>query len=290
MRNQIKSLTGILAEGNLDFELYFMTEVLGLRSLHYGYWDDPPEHVRLDLPVFETAQARYTERLLEHVPDGVEHILDVGAGIGDTSRELAERGYTVHAISPDRNHRRYFTTLQHPNVTFETARYEDFTSWREFDLVLFSESHNYIKHEIGLEQSRRFLKPGGHILIAGMFRYYDRQPFPPDFPLSDLPYLETAAEYGFVPDLLVDITENVRPTLEMVYDTYTRHIEPFLELTGSYFRKIAPVKSWLVSQAARPQLEKLQEILDYYVQRMNPDYFEKHNRYAFVRLRDDEAV
>lgn len=289
MRNHARSLSGILAEQHLDYELFFVTEVLKLRSLHYGYWDEPPARPSLDLSQLRQAQARYTERLLEHVPQDAEHILDVGAGIGDNAQALAQRGHRVHSISPDRNHRRYFSTMHEPNVTFERCRFEDFTSYREFDLLLFSESHNYIDHRVGLAQSRRYIKPGGHMLIASMFRYEGREPFPPDFALENLPYLETAREFGFVPDRLVDITEHVLPTMQMVHDTLRKYVRPLLEMGASYLQAISPWKAWLLSRASRPQLEKLARIHDYYLERTDPDYFRDHIRYAIVRLRDERA-
>jgi cyclopropane fatty-acyl-phospholipid synthase-like methyltransferase len=289
MRRDSRPLSGILAEQHLDYELFFVTEVLKLRSLHYGYWDDPPEAPQFDLSELRRAQARYTKRLLDHVPEQAEDVLDVGAGIGDNAKALAQLGHRVHSISPDRNHQHYFTTMHEPDVTFERCRFEDFSSYRKFELLLFSESHNYIDHRVGLEQSRRCIKPGGHLLIASMFRYKDRERFPADFELADLPYLETAKEFGFVPDRLIDITENVLPTMQMVHDTLRTYVKPLVEMGASYLQSIAPWKAWLLSRASRPQLEKLARVYDYYLRRTDPDYFRDHIRYAVVRLRDDRG-
>lgn len=286
MKTNRRSLSGILAERDLDYELLFATEVLKLRSLRYGYWDEPPEDTRLSLSEFRRAQTRYTERLLEDVPIEAEQVLDVGAGIGDNARALANRGHQVHSISPDRNHRRYFRMMDEPNVTFERTRYEDFRSHRMFDLVLFSESHNYINHHTGLEQSRRFVKPGGHLLIVGMFRWHDREPFPQHFDLEELPYLALAEEHGFVADRLVDITENVLPSMQMVHDTLREYVEPLVEVGTSYLRTIAPWKSWVLERVLRGQRDKLARVHDYYLQRTDPAYFRKHIKYAIVRLQD----
>ncbi len=280
-----RALSGILAEQDLDYELLFATEVLKLRSLHYGYWDEPPEQPSPSLSDFRRAQTRYTQRLLEHVPEDAQTVLDIGAGIGDNARALARRGHRVLSISPDRNHRRYFRMMDEPMVTFERTRYENFNSHGEFDVLLFSESHNYIDHRTGLEQSRRFVKPGGHMLIAGMFRYRDREPFPSNLDLEQLPYFALAEEHGFVPDTLVDITENVLPSMQMVHDTLRDYVEPLLEVGASYFRTIAPFKSWILERALRGQRDKLGRVRDYYLQRTDPAYFRKHIKYLIVRFR-----
>ena len=57
----------------LNLELFFVTEILKLRSLHYGYWEETPE--RIDLDSVRQAQADFTERLLSHIPPGVQKIL-----------------------------------------------------------------------------------------------------------------------------------------------------------------------------------------------------------------------
>ena len=44
----------------LNFELYFVTEVLKLHSLHYGYWDDGRSDDRIDLE--NVRQARRDSR------------------------------------------------------------------------------------------------------------------------------------------------------------------------------------------------------------------------------------
>jgi len=82
----------------LNLELFFCTEVLKLKSLQYGYWE---QEEKLDLESIRRAQQHYTETLLEMIPEDVHNILDIGCGIGDNARALAAKGYHVTAISPD---------------------------------------------------------------------------------------------------------------------------------------------------------------------------------------------
>lgn len=282
-RPQRKDLSGILAEGELDFELYFATEVLKMDSLHYGYWDDPPESLRLDLDVMSEAQARYTERLLEFVPESADRVLDVGAGVGDNARALAARGHRVHAISPDRNHAGYFREAG-DRIEFEASRFEDFRSPEWYDLILFSESHNYINHQVALEQCRRYLRPDGQIVVSGMFRMPDRGPFPDGYAIEDHPYLELARDFGFVVDELVDITPNVKPTMAMIHGAYQDHLAPLIDVLGKYLKTIAPLKARLLELAIAPQLDKFEEVRDYYLERCDPEYMESHIRYLTVRM------
>ena len=140
---------------DLNFELYFVTEVLHLRSLHYGYWDGGRARTGVDLEEMAEAQARFTERLVDFVPPDVKTVLDVGAGIGDNAHALARLGHRVKAISPDGNHQSYFDEIGDPNVSFERSTFEAFESEDRFDLVLFSESHRYFDRRFGLERARQ---------------------------------------------------------------------------------------------------------------------------------------
>ena len=96
----------------LDLELFFCTEILKLHSLHYGYWEKGEKPTeggkKLTLEWLRDAQQKYTDILVEAIPKSVKSILDVGCGIGDVSRALSKLEYDVTAISPDRNHVKYF--------------------------------------------------------------------------------------------------------------------------------------------------------------------------------------
>ena len=50
-----------------DLQLWVATDLLRLRSLHYGYWENS-EPVKLDFRVIRQAQARYTKLLVNTVP------------------------------------------------------------------------------------------------------------------------------------------------------------------------------------------------------------------------------
>jgi MPBQ/MSBQ methyltransferase len=273
----------------LNFELSFASEVLKLNSLHYGYWDEGTASGKIDLDELREAQARFTSRLLSHVPDGVQTVLDVGAGIGDNARELAARGRRVTAISPDKNHERYYSKDLEPRLTFHRSTYEQFRSSDRFDLLLFSESHNYFPHDVGLEKSRRLVRSGGYLLISGIFWYPGRVPFPRDFDLQDLEYLSLARANGFTPRLVVDITPNVLPTVEMAHRAMRDYLEPFGNLVESFMETRAPWRARLLKAFFSKQRRYLAKEWDYYKRKMDPGYFRDRIRYVTVLLEDTKA-
>ena len=271
---------------DLNFELMFATEVLKLRSLHYGYWDRGTASGEIRLDEVRAAQARFTTELLSHVPEGVRTVLDVGAGIGDNARALASRGYRVTAISPDRNHERYYEDAADSGIAFHRSTYERFSSSERFDLLLFSESHNYIPHDVGFEQSLRLLATGGHLLVSGIFWYNGRTPFPPTFDLNDLDYIARAKSYGFALRSLVDITPNVLPTVEMADRAIRDYVEPLGRLVETYLEVRAPWRTRLLKAFLGRQRRYLAGEWEYHKRKMDPAYFAAHIRYVTLLLQD----
>lgn len=283
MRAQKRSkLSGILSVDAVDFELLFATDVLGLQSLHYGYWPSPPSGT-ISLTDFRGAQAAYSRLLLSYVPDTAQRVLDVGAGVGDNARLLASQGRSVFAISPDANHGKFYPK-DAPRLAFEQTRFEDFRTHERFDLVLFSESHNYIDHATALEKSRALAKDGAHVLVSGMFRAPDRGPLAADFVLEDHSYFRAAREQGYAIEVVEDISENVLPTMTLVHDALA-NIAPLGRLGARYLRSVSPLKARALTLLGRRQLTRLADVLAYYQERTNPDYFRTHMRYAVARMR-----
>jgi SAM-dependent methyltransferase len=142
---------------------------LGTRDLHYGLWQDDLEVCIQNLP---EAQKRYTDFLLGHVPEGVKRILDVGCGAGGVATELLARGYHVEGVSPSPLLSEAAQKQAGPDFVIHPGRFEDvsFAEDENFDLVMFSESFQYITLQTVLEDARKRLNPGGHILICDFFK------------------------------------------------------------------------------------------------------------------------
>lgn len=275
-------ITSEITVGGVDFQLWFATDVLRLRSLHYGYWDDPSK-VTLDLEAARKAQARYTEYLVESVPQGTSTILDVGCGIGCNARALAAKGYKVTSLSPDANHKAFFENAPADQIRFCSSKYEDFSTDQTFDLVLMSESQNYFDADIGLALTRRFLAPNGYLLICGMFRKRNGREFSQTRNVES-DYLLRAQQHGFEVVEIADITQNTLPTLQMVRMAKQEYLDPALLAA----RRYRVSESWKVKVAAllfRKELGKLKQIEQYYDEFGDPAFFAKHVSYLRILLR-----
>ena len=266
----------------LDLELFFCTEILKLNSLHYGYWEEreklKEEGTKLTLNCLRNAQQKYTDILIEAIPKNVKSILDVGCGIGDVSRALSKLEYDVTAISPDSNHAKYFEDHL-SKLTFLQTKFEDLNIDNRFDLILMSESQNYFPTEIGFRQCATLLLPKGYLLVSGMFKKDSDSEFT-EISNTIEDYAKTAEKHGLLLIKNVDITQNILPTIDFIYESMESYVEPSVTMLNQFIASIAPVKSWFIKVFFRKQINKTLQIYSYYRRRTDPLFFEKNIVYA----------
>jgi MPBQ/MSBQ methyltransferase len=258
----------------LNLELLFCTDVLRLRSLHYGYWDLKEE---IDLERMRDAQARYTETLLQIIPERVETILDVGCGVGDVASALAQKGHTVTAVSPDRNHAQFFAERNGGRLSFHNVKFEDFASDQKYDLVLMSESQNYFAMDTGFGQSKKHLGRGGYLLVSGIFKRGGGDIFEGCHVEEE--YIRRAESYGLILEKYIDITENTLPTLEFANQLYKEYFTPSLRILARYLENRTQSKMKLLKLLFAKELRHLAQAMEYYEERFDPGLFQERMRY-----------
>ncbi len=197
----------------LEIALVFARYFFHSEYLHYGYWQ---EGVAVEPSNLLQAQEKYCELLLAHIPPGTKTILDVGCGTGRFSQELIKRGYSVDCVSPSA-----LLTLQTRNrlgaeqVIFE-CRYEDLETERRYDLILFSESFQYVPLDRAFQNSLKFLNDNGHLLISDFFDTDLEEISPLGGGHSLKAFNEGVIRYQYTVLQNVDITAETAPNLDLV--------------------------------------------------------------------------
>jgi len=270
-----KNLARIATIKDLDLELQSCSDIVKLKSLHYGYWA-PDEELTIDN--FLGAQIRYTETLPTLIPDGVRTILDVGCGIGDVSLSLAKKGFSVTAISPDKNHQRYFDEYDHKALKFIETKFESFRTNERFDLILMSESQNYFDMDIGFEQCVKMLAKDGYLLVSGNFRKSNSNEFR-RITHIEKEYVERAKHYGFELMKSIDITEKVLPTAQLGELVLNRYISPTLGMLKYYVKNTSPLKFKLIQLVFRKQWQQLTLLLEDWQERADPALYKDKVKY-----------
>lgn len=245
-----------------DRSLRFYHEILGLERLHYGLWQDADPRT---LEGVRIAQERYEEYLLARIGDIAApgrslRILDVGCGSGIMCEALAVRGYLVEGLSPDLHQREVFQ--KRLDVPFHLSTFQDFVPDAPFDIILMSESCQYVPLDKLFPALDRCLKLGGHLLVCDYFTL-DGATGPlakSGHPLSD--FLLAADENGLNLRSEEDVTTQVLPTLDVAWNFVERYILPTAELASERLAERRPVMFRLGRYLLRRELGKAMMSMD----------------------------
>lgn len=255
--------------------LRFYHEVLGLDHLHYGLWNGEP----FDLAGLKKAQDRFSRQLCDWVPPGVGSVLDVGCGIGSTTLMLRGEGYDVEGLSPDPYHRDAF--VRRVGAPFHLSRFQEFRPERRYDLVLMSESAQYIWLDRLFPSVRRAAAAGGHLLVADYFTVDGTTGVlaRSGHPLAA--FLEEAERAGLVLERREDVTDRVAPTLDLARSWLHSYVEPCLSIASESFRGRHPYLSRLGRWLLRGRLEKMRDLRTL----VDSERFREHKRYLLLLFR-----
>jgi len=225
-----------------------------MQHLHYGYWT-------ADLPVnlanVHLAQANYVKFLMSHIPEGVKTILDVGCGTGQLARELKNAGYKVDCISPNAMFAERTRSLLGPESTIFECTFEQFSTDKRYDLVMFAESFQYIGAHNAINKSFDLLRDGGHLLICDYFA----------MPLPEKAGMSGGERWGRFTDVIagsafasvedIDVTEQMAPTLDVVNDIFKEALLPTVTLATRLATDRHPWLTKLVTWIYRKRIAKI---------------------------------
>ena len=193
--------------------------------LHYGYWETLPVPTdELTLARLRIAQQAYTVKLLEAIPKGTQTILDVGCGIGGNAAYLLDRAFRVEGLAPDPFQQQRFLKCTGDRAVFHLTRFEDFKATKSYDLILFSESSQYMSAVDIANGAAKILNPGGYVLLADMLRSdanYTEGMFSNCHVVSELHAALNQA--GFTLVKTEDISAHILPTIDLYVDTFRRY-------------------------------------------------------------------
>jgi SAM-dependent methyltransferase len=224
-----------------DIALRLAHKLLGLEHLHYGFFSSG---AKADLSSLPKAQDAYVKNLISYIPKDVKKIFDVGCGTGGVAKELVKKRYTLTCLAPDP----YLIEKTRENtgnrVETITDLYENVHDLPEksFDMILMSESCQYVDMDKGWAQSARYLREGGSVLIADFFRI--RELDRPGLSKSGHPleiFIEKAKQSGFKLVKKSDITANVAPTMDIYQSLITDKIFPVFESLFEFIRRRYPL-------------------------------------------------
>ena len=225
-------------ELGLDLALILARYLCKTDHLHYGYWSSD---MSIELANLKEAQERYTDLLVSHIPEGVESILEVGIGSGALTHRLIQAGYRVDCVSPSPYLTARARELLGDGPQIFECRYEDLQTPNRYDLILFSESFQYVRLDKAISISEAHVCPEGYVLISDFFRKETTEdgPIKGGHRLHEMHRLLETCTLRLMTDR--DITDQTAPNLDLLNDFSQRVIVPVKERLFGFLAQKYPL-------------------------------------------------
>jgi len=285
-----------------ELGLVLAQQLLAVEELHYGLWDPDLELSLVNLPV---AQQRYSEMLLMLVGRllagaSAPHILDVGCGTGQMLQQLIKRGFQVDAVNPsahlNRKVRERLAAMGNTTSVLLETGFESIPEEHcqgQYDLLLFSESFQYIPLADIFAKAPALLNASGQIVICDFFKTAahrdgaegDRS-FSGGHVLSEFYRLLETSEFEIEQD--EDITACISPNIALLDEWLTQRLVPAVGSIDQYLQSSHPWLTKIFKWLARRKLERVR--YKYLSGNRSQAMFEKYKSYRLIVLRRRPAV
>ena len=267
-------------EVGLDLGLLLFKNFLDTDYMHYGLFKDGLDAKIINLP---KAQENYAELLLSIMPEGISSILEVGCGSGRFAYNLSEKGYNVECVTPQSQLADYAEDLLIGKANVNKSKYEDFNTSKKYDLILFSESFQYIKMKDSISKSIRLLNPGGFILIADFFQTDAEGKSALGGGHKFSAWQELLSESDLEVQFQKDVTDLTAPTIDIADQLSKELAFPIWKLIlnglGSKYPTLLRFLRWKYAN----KINKIEHT--YFSGEMNGDNFKKYKKYMIYLIK-----
>ncbi len=263
-----------------DAQLKLYSKILKGDFLHYGYFDNPDLAAEdISFSMIYRAQERYAEKILDLIPEGKKQVLDVGCGMGGLLGMLNSRGHKAVGLTPDIHQVQYIRD-HYPNPTLH-CRFEEIplAEYRgAFDVIITSESLQYLKLDESLPLIQELLRPGGCWIACDYFRQT-----PESFEKSGHIWTDFELQLkkgGFNLESCEDITPHILPTIAFAHLWGQRVGLPVLDFLVEKLRVKNPGWYYLAEDMIPELMEKVEKNLKV----VDPVQFAAVKKYLLMKI------
>ena len=261
----------------LDAGLLIGKFFLNTEELHYGYWPDDKTATAQN---FAGAQARYSQLIIDHIPDGVKRILDVGSGSGSLAQKLINLGYKVDCVVPSEFLAEKIEDKLGKNSIINVCKFEDLEVSQSYDLILFSESFQYVRMEQSIDKIVSMLPKNGYLLICDVF-HKNVTGISPMRGGHRWDLFENQISKSSLKQITnLDITAETAPTYDFLNQLLNEVVIPISDISGDYLNSNYPKLSKLLKWKYRKKLDKIEQV--WYSGELTGENFIKFKSYRLL--------
>ena len=261
----------------LDMGLAIGRFFMNTEDLHFGYWPDGEKPTAQN---FAWAQENHSRLILDKIPDGAKRILDVGSGSGNLAKKLLNEGYKVDCVIPSEYLAKAIKEKLDERGRIHICKFEDFNCQERFDVIIFSESFQYVNMDAALQKVEKMLGTSGHLLISDFFRL--------DVPEKSLMggghswavFKEATGNTKLTQISDEDITDGTAPTVDFLNQFCQEVLKPVGEMTGQYMLSNYPKVTRFLMWKFKGRLDKINR--RYLRGDVNGESFKKFKTYRLL--------
>jgi SAM-dependent methyltransferase len=256
---------------------------LKLEHLHYGYWT---KDLKVDLANLHVAQENYSDFLISNIPDEVNSILDVGCGMGQIAKKMIDNGYKVDCVSPSPVFAQQTQALLREKSKVFECHYEQLQTENLYDLILFSESFQYIEPEKAIKKTLALLNRDGYLLICDVFRMDTMGKCPISGGHNLTNFFNIISEYPLRLVKNLDITEETSPNIDIENRIFKEVVEPVADLLGQLLDSRYPLIYKVLRWKYKRKIEKIHH--KYFSGRRTAKTFKKFKSYRLLLYKKNQ--
>ena len=261
----------------LDIGLVIGRFFMGSEDLHYGYW---PNGKDASVQNFAHAQDSHSELIMNQIPENINYILDVGGGSGNLALKLINNGYSVDCVIPSAFLAEQAKTKLGNESVIHICGFEQMPSTKAYDLIIFSESFQYVKMKKSLQKIEKMTSPNGHLLICDFFRRDLPEKSPIGGGHSWQGFKDTISTLPFQQVTDLDISIETAPTIDLLDQFCQDVLMPISEMSGSYLQYNYPYLTALLNWKLKKRIEKIRRT--YLSGELNGESFKKFKTYRLL--------
>ena len=261
----------------LDIGLLIGRFFMDTENLHYGYW---PNDKTATAQNFAEAQLRHSQLIIDNIPEGVRSILDVGSGSGNLAKKLLELGYEVDCVLPSEFLAENIRKKLGDRSSVHVCGFEDLDTEKSYDMILFSESFQYVKLDLSINKIMDMLPQDGHLFICDFFR----KDIPGKSPLGGghkwAKFEEKINEVPLTKKTDIDITEETAPTNDLLDKFVTEVLDPIKTMSGEYLESNYPKLTGFLNWKYEKRIAKINKV--YFTGQLTGANFIKYKTYRLL--------